>query len=197
MAEPKMLFQIRIELLGVDPPIWRRIEVPGEYNFWDLHVAIQDAMGWQDCHLHHFRLVGSTLVIGIPDKDGGDTLDTRAGWEHRIIDYFNYLSPLALYEYDFGDSWLHEVRLEDVRPRPRRGEYPRCIGGARRCPPEDCGGPHGYLELLRVMASPGDPEHSSALEYLGGEFDPERFEPAEVRFDDPVARWRVAFAEEE
>ena len=73
ITRDKVVFQIRIELLGVEPPIWRRIEVPEHYSFWDLHVAIQDAMGWQDSHVHHFRLIGSELVIGIPDEDGDDT----------------------------------------------------------------------------------------------------------------------------
>jgi len=116
MTRRKTFFQIRIELLGVDPPIWRRLEVPAEYTFWDLHVAIQDAMGWQDSHLHHFRFIGSQLVVGIPDEDGGDILDTRAGWKYQIMEHMSDQSPLVLYEYDFGDSWLHELRFEDARP---------------------------------------------------------------------------------
>lgn len=197
MSDTKVVFQIRIELLGIEPPIWRRIEVPESYSFWDLHVAIQDSMGWQDSHLHHFRLIGSELVMGIPDDDGDDTQHTQPGWVHRIMDHLHFLSPLALYEYDFGDSWLHEVRLEEVRSQVHGIRYPRCTGGARRCPPEDCGGSHGYAELLRVIASPDDPEHGSMLDWLDGDFDPDEFDHSAVRFDDPSERWRKAFAEGE
>lgn len=197
MADTRTILRIRVELLGVDPPIWRRIEVAETYSFWDLHVAIQDAMGWQDSHLHHFRLIGSDLVIGMPDEDGDDTLDTRAGWEHHVRDHLNWLTPIALYEYDFGDSWLHEIRLEEAEPRVRRMAYPRCTGGSRRCPPEDCGGAHGYAELLRVIATPGDPEYNSMMEWLGGHFDPEDFAPTAVRFSDPKVRWREVFTETE
>ena len=95
-GDRKLILQFRIELLGVEPPIWRMIQVPEDYTFWDLHVAIQDSMGWRDYHLHAFRVVGSEDVIGIPDKEGDDPLETRPGWKLRVHDYFTAECPLAV-----------------------------------------------------------------------------------------------------
>ncbi len=197
MVKREYAFQIRIELLGVEPPIWRRIQIAQTATFWDLHVAIQDAMGWQDSHLHAFRFVGSELTLGIPDEDGFDEDDTQPGWETGIFSELDYFTPLALYEYDFGDSWLHEVRFEKMVECDRKAGYPRCVDGARRCPPEDCGGAHGYEELLRVLADPDDDEHESTLAWCGGRFDPEEFEASSIRFLDPAKRWREVFEDED
>jgi hypothetical protein len=185
--------QFRIELLGVEPPVWRRIQVPADYTFWDLHVAIQDAMGWRDYHLHAFQVVGVDGVIGIPDDDWDESNPTRPGWEVQINDLFSEGRPLASYEYDFGDSWVHEIRFEGYHPAEGRRRYPCCLSGARRCPPEDCGGVPGYEDFLSVMRDPTDPAHESMQEWAGGPFDPERFEAEAVKFDDPTERWRKSF----
>lgn len=197
MARRDYAFQIRIELLGVEPPVWRRIQIAQAATFWDLHVAIQDAMGWQDSHLHAFRFVGSDLTLGIPDEDGGDDDDTQPGWRTGIRDKLGYHTPLALYEYDFGDSWLHEVRFEKMVEAEAKASAPRCVDGARRCPPEDCGGPGGYEELLRVLADPDDDDHESMREWCGGRFDPEEFDAQRVRFQDPAKRWREVFEDDD
>jgi hypothetical protein len=186
------VLQFKIELLGVDPPIWRRIQVPETYSFWDLHVAIQDAMGWRDYHLHAFRVVGSEDVIGIPDKEGDDPFETKPGWKLPVTDYLTDHSPLAVYEYDFGSSWLHEVRFEGYHTTEEGVTYPVCLGGARHRPPEDCGGVSAYDDLLKTLADPSDPEHASKLEWLGGSFDPEEFDVGAIKFDNPVERWRKA-----
>jgi len=187
------VFQLKIELLGIEPAIWRRIQVPDSYNFWDLHVAIQDAMGWSDYHLHSFNIVGSSVTIGIPDPNGEDPPDFRPGWEVKLGEFFSHFSPLGLYEYDFGDSWMHEVRFEDVYEAKPGVAYPRCLDGARHCPPEDCGGVSGYEDFLRAIADPSDPEHDMYLQWISGAFDPEEFDPAKVNFDDPAERWRLSF----
>ena len=111
------VLQFSIALQGIEPEIWRRIQVPADYNFWDLHVAIQDAMGWQDYHLHHFEIKGKgkrkEVRIGIPDFDGsGELPEVFPGWEIAVITYFNALGVEAVYEYDYGDGWLHIVKLE-------------------------------------------------------------------------------------
>jgi hypothetical protein len=167
--------------------------MPEDCSFWDLHVAIQDAMGWLDCHLHLFRLVGSEAAMGIPSEDGDDSIDTRPGWEFRVRDFLSSWSPLATYEYDFGDSWIHEVRFEDIEAAEKGVAYPRCVAGARGCPPEDVGGVHGYEEFLRALADRSHPEHEVYRKWSGGSFDPEDFDPAAVRFDNPAKRWRQAF----
>jgi hypothetical protein len=85
-----------------------------------------------------------------------------------------------IYEYDFGDGWEHEILLEKVlRPDPAV-QYPRCLGGARACPPEDCGGAGGYADFLQAISDPDHEEHDEYLDWIGGEFDPEEFELDEV-----------------
>ena len=191
------VIQFKVTLKAVRPSVWRRIEVPALYTFWDLHVAIQDAMGWSDYHLHAFRVRnrrGKIDDIGIPDDDAfeGDPA-FLPGWQVRVADYLDTVGARAVYEYDFGDDWVHELRVEAIGPRAPRVKYPRCVAGARRCPPEDCGGPYGYAELLTTIRDPSHEEHESMLEWLGGPFDPVAFDPAAVRFDNPAKRWKIAF----
>ena len=192
------VYQFRLALVGIEPPIWRRIQVPDTYSFWDLHVALQDAMGWLDYHLHVFRVpgpgTGEVEQIGIPDDDPfeGDK-PTLPGWEIPITRYFSRPGTTVPYEYDFGDGWEHELTLEAVLPRQAGRKYPVCIDGARACPPEDCGGVYGYENLLTVIQDPTNEEHESMLEWIGGGFDPDRFDPKRVLFDDPARRYKLAF----
>jgi hypothetical protein len=103
------VYQFKVELKDVNPPIWRRILVPSDYTFWALHVAIQDAMGWNDSHLHEFRIddprMGSQFSIGIPDQEIVDDPQFLASWEIAIAELFSPSNPDALYIYDFGDWW--------------------------------------------------------------------------------------------
>jgi hypothetical protein len=188
MAE--FAFQFRMELLHFSPTIWRRIVVPSTYTFWDLHVAIQDAMGWKDTHLHLFRLVGTEDTYGIPSEDGDDMFPVLAGWETLIENHFDHMRPLALYEYDFGDGWLHSVLFETVEQRDPSVKLPVCTGGERHCPPEDCGGVDGYRDVLATLADKGHPEHASVRRWVGPRFDPEKFDPQRVKFMDPRRRLR-------
>ena len=195
---PGEVYEFKVVLLEVAPPVWRTIQVPGTCSFWDLHVAIQDSMGWLDYHLHLFRVkrpdTGDAVQIGIPDDDAfeGDE-PILPGWEVAIADYFTHPGAVARYEYDFGDGWEHEVTLEAIVPRQKGMRLPRCLGGERACPPEDCGGPPGYENLIAVIGDPSHEEHDSMLQWLGGRFDPERFNAKTVKFDDPRKRWALAF----
>ena len=193
-------FQFKITLKDVKPAIWRRIQTPATYSFWDLHVAIQDAMGWQDRHLHEFQILdpekGELHSIGIPDDD---ELQTDAvvvpGWERAVARYFSKENPLARYVYDFGDDWHHEVILEQDDPGAQPLKQPVCLDGSGACPPEDCGGPAGYAEFLRAIKKPGSPRGGELLEWVGGSFNPRAFKAQDVTFDDPGARWAWSFDE--
>lgn len=193
----RKVFQFKISLKEIRPTIWRRIQVPGNYSFWDFHVAIQDAMGWQDYHLHAFRIFNPRLEkveeIGIPDENW--ELETLPGWEYFISDYFSFENAKADYEYDFGDSWEHEILLEEIFPKEKNKKYPRSIAGERACPPEDCGGFPGYQHFLEAISDPGHPEREDFLMWVGGSFESDRFDPQKIRFDDPKKRWRIAFSE--
>ena len=184
------IFQFKIALYDTSPPIWRRIQVPGSYSFWDLHVAIQDAMGWEDCHLHEFEIIahpsGDLVCIGFPDEDFGRVV--LAGWKNRIAKHLSLDNPNFSYKYDFGDDWEHIMQLENVSPREEAVDYPRCIEGDRACPPEDCGGVGGYYNLVEAMKDPESEQYEEMIEWLGEEYDPEVFDPNEVLFDDPATR---------
>ena len=200
MGEP--ILQFKVTLRGIRPQIWRRLQVPASYTFWDLHVAIQDAMGWADCHLHAFRIEHpdseSLEVLGIPNEEWiPGQQATVPGWEIQILDYFQTLGDKAEYEYDFGDSWIHDVVLEEMLPPERGAEYPRCLAGRRACPPEDCGGIPGYKELIEVMNDPAHERRTNLVDWLGKGYEPESFDAAKVRFDDPEERWQRAFSSPE
>jgi len=197
MARIKQVFQFKVSLLGIRPEIWRRIQVPETYSFWDLHVAIQDAMGWMDYHLHEFKIlnqkIGEKVSIGIPDPDMLDDIEMLPCWELAISDYFSMENPQSDYEYDFGDGWQHVVQLEEIIPEDPKIAYPICIAGEQACPPEDCGGDWGYQNLLKILSNPADEEYESMLTWVGGKYDPDHFDPAEITFDDPRERWEIAF----
>lgn len=188
----KRIYQFKITLEDISPPIWRRIQVPETYSFWDLHVAIQDAMGWWDSHLHAFRFKGQP-EIGIPVGEFPEQGEVLAGWQIQIDEYFRRVGDSVRYEYDFGDGWNHEVLLEGILLKEKGKRYPRCIDGERACPPEDCGGPLGYYELLEIISDPHHEEHEETMVWLGGKYNPERFNPKNVKFDNPHERWQYAF----
>jgi hypothetical protein len=197
---PNTAHRFHIKLEGIDPPVWRRIRVPSSYSFWDLHVAIQDAMGWLDCHLHRFHVrnpeTGELASIGIPDDEPYlDEPPCLAGWGVPIARYFVKEGDAASYEYDFGDDWRHTVALEGVDTIRKDERRLSCLGGERRCPPEDCGGIHGYAEMLEVIADVSHPEHEVMLQWLGGAYDAQAFSPSDVTFDNPTVRWRQAFSD--
>jgi hypothetical protein len=194
------VLQFKIEMAGIRPAIWRRILVPSDYNFWDLHVAIQDAMGWKDYHLHHFEIMGkgkrNEVHIGIPDFDGfPDLQEVYPGWEIWVLAYFNDLGIEAGYLYDYGDDWWHRVKLEGYIHREMNTKYPLCTGGERACPPEDCGGVSGYAEVIKILSDPRHPDHKDMRRWAGKDWDPEKFDPGSIRFDNPYKRWKYAFLE--
>jgi hypothetical protein len=192
------IFQFRISLQGIEPLVWRRILVPASYSFWDLHVAIQDSMGWLDYHLHIFRIRQkihhSEIEIGIPNEDRfEDETEILPGWEIPIADYYRDVGVTSIYEYDFGDNWKHEITFEGILLRENGQKYPKCIGGAQACPPEDCGGIGGYQELLEVISNPKNEGYEDMIAWLGGKYDPSKFDPDMVKFDNPKKRWKIAF----
>jgi hypothetical protein len=195
-VRPSLVHQFLIVLSNTEPLVWRRIQVPEDYSFWDLHVAIQDAMGWLDYHLHEFTVAdvekGRVIRLGIPDEDFPDERPCIPDWEVLVSDYFRDGSP-ALYRYDFGDGWHHAVIDEGIADAEPALGYPRCLGGANARPPEDCGGTTGFEQFKRAISDPDHPEHEEYLVWVGGHYDPEAFDPSAVRFDDPRERWKLAF----
>ncbi|MEI7811219.1 MAG: plasmid pRiA4b ORF-3 family protein [Ignavibacteria bacterium] len=191
--KPDEVYQFKITLSGSKPPIWRRILVPSNYSFSDLHVAIQDSMGWLDYHLHAFEMknpaTGFNVEIGIPNEEY-EAFDRKVLHEHKIkiSKYFNKDNNTARYEYDFGDSWIHKIRLEKIIPAVAGEKYPKCTAGKMACPPEDCGGIYGYYHMLSILSDPGNEEYEEISEWIDEGFDPVLFVPEDVFFSDPTAQ---------
>jgi hypothetical protein len=202
-GKPNIIFQFRFELVGIEPSIWRRVQVPSKYSFWDLYVAIQDSMGWIDYHLHAFRVrmphKRKIVEIGIPTDDYFDE-PVLPGWQIPITDYFTEPGKSAPYEYDFGDGWEHNILLEGILLKEKGARYPKCVAGERACPPEDCGGLPGYYELVEILKNPKHPEFRDHIGWLKGHaknyypYEPDQFNPEKVEFWNPKKRWKIAFS---
>ena len=171
------IYQLKITLKNIKPPVWRRVEVPANIKLSQLHDVIQTVMGWYDYHLQSFEIGGVEFFANKEDlSEFGGTLTSKA----KLNDYLVVEKQKANYTYDFGDDWKHEILLEAIKDAEKGVTYPRCIGGKRNCPPEDCGGAYGYMELLEILKNPKHPEHEEMLEWVGGGFDPEEFDVALV-----------------
>ena len=135
---PGLRLQYLVVLAGTDPLVWRRIQVPATYSFWDLHVAIQDAMGWLDCHLHQFLALdprsGTTVLLGIPDRDLPDDRSVTASWTEFPIDYVAGDPPPMQYTYDFRRQLAARCPLRGLRAGRRASQEARLTGRCRRMP---------------------------------------------------------------
>ncbi len=175
-----MIYQIKVSLKGIRPPIWRRIQVRDNTTLYKLHRIPQVVMGWEDYHLHEFEIDGESY--GPPQDEFTDPF----GFSETIIEKKVKLSEVIraekfrfLYTYDFGDNWRHELLVEKIVPVEKGQQYPVCLKGKRACPPEDCGGAWGYQDLLEAREHPDDPECRELLEWAG-EFDPKEFDLDEI-----------------
>ena len=170
-----MNYQFKITLLDIEPAIWRRIVVP-DCALVDLHDFIQAVFGWDNGHPHEF-LINGIRYTG--PALGGNDFGIEVEDETQIL--LSTLLPKSrrkarwIYEYDFGDSWRHEILFERFPPSDPTLKYPVCLEGARACPPDNCGGPWGYGGLLAALSDPAHEEHEATMEWLGS-FDPEKFD---------------------
>ncbi len=158
------IWQLKITLDEIKPPIWRRLKVSGNTDLRQLHGILQRAMGWTNSHLHLFR-VGEKLY-GEPDAEWAMKVEDEG--ETRLQRISPKPGDRFIYEYDFGDGWCHKIVVEKVLPPDPGVKYAVCLDGRRACPPEDCGGAPGYERLLHSLADPSHEEHESNLEWLGG-----------------------------
>jgi hypothetical protein len=169
------VYVIKVTLVGTKPPIWRRILVPREITLRNLHRTLQTVMGWTNAHLHQFVLPG-TSNFGLAQERGEQIANENRTTLGALLEF---PGAKLLYEYDFGDSWRHELVLERVLVGDESFRQV-CVAGERQCPPEDSGGPQGYAELLLEFAHEAHPEHESVREWLGEDFAPGCFEPDEI-----------------
>ncbi len=174
--KPAPVYQLKVALKHIKPPIWRRVQVK-DCTLASLHDLIQDVMGWEDYHLHVFEIGGEQYGDPLQWQDdfGGDP---EVGNEGKVK--VRQLAARGVkafgYVYDMGDNWEHTIQIEKVLEAEAGVRYPRCIAGKRACPPEDCGGPWGYGDFLEAIQNPAHPRHKELLEWVGDEFDPEAFD---------------------
>ncbi len=171
-----VIYQVKATLTEVRPPVWRRLLVPSSISLRKFHDILQIAFGWTDSHLHEFKVRGQSYGIPHSEYPNSTRNEARVRLDRVLVKHKDSM----VYEYDFGDSWVHKITLEKVLSVASGVRVPRCIGGARACPPEDCGGPVGYAELLKAIQDPFHPEHEDMVAWVGGDLDPNWFELAEV-----------------
>jgi hypothetical protein len=188
------LYQFKITLSGIQPLIWRRIQVKN-CTLDKLHEHIQTAMGWTNSHLHHFRIDGKRFGDPLLMEEDFDEMNYQDSTITKIREVMpRGGKPLRFeYEYDFGDSWSHEVLFEGC-PRAVAGfRYPVCVEGERACPPEDIGGTSGYRDFIETLVDVDHEEHEGSLNWIGGHFDPEGFDAAKAtrRMRRGLPNWRL------
>ncbi|MFH1370449.1 MAG: plasmid pRiA4b ORF-3 family protein [Planctomycetota bacterium] len=187
-TQPVQIHELKITLCGSKPLIWRHIAVPSDMHLSDLHEVIQIVMGWTNSHLHQFiasdRSRKEYRSLG---KSGYTHLDRRLSDprfeledtenENKVM--LSNLVPAVkskfIYEYDFGDSWEHLIEVVKIGPPAESVKYPVCLAGKFACPPDDSGGIWGYYDMLEVLKNPKHKDYEETLEWMGRDFNPERF----------------------
>jgi hypothetical protein len=173
------VYQLKISLRNIRPPIWRRVQVYSDITLDELHKVIQIVMGWTESHLHQFEIGETDYSIPsvLEGPFGEKPKDERRAKLSKVAPQekskFGYL-------YDFGDSWEHEILVEKILPAAEGQYYPVCLTGKRAGPPDDCGGPWGYADFVEAIKDPKHPDHEDLLEWIGGEFDPEAFDLEDI-----------------
>ncbi len=176
----KKIYQIKISLNGSKPNIWRRILISPDVKLSDFHQIIQTTMGWENSHLHQFIKDNTFYTVRMADDDFWNELNNVDYKNMKISDLLAKEKERILYEYDFGDGWMHTIFLEKILFSDDKIKYPVCTDGEMGCPPEDCGGIWGYSDMLEIVRDPEHGEYENYIEWLGEEFNPEYFDKNEV-----------------
>lgn len=191
-AKPSaIIYHLKVTLLGTKPAVWRCLQVPGNANLGWLHAVLQVTMGWTNSHLHHFMTSEARYSDPRNNEDMGfgeepDRDESKA----TLAQVVPLQGTQFAYEYDFGDSWEHQVIVEKILPSdPASAGKALCLSGARACPPEDCGGVWGYGDLLKIIKDPKHEDHGSIMEWLGGKFDPKAFDLGSVNLHLQKLKW--------
>jgi hypothetical protein len=206
MSKDKKVYQFKVSLNDVKPPVWRRFLIPADASFWALHVAIQDCFGWIGYHLHRFYIGPAwdtnSILISMPNPVHGAFAledDCSEGEldevETKIEQLISREQKTANYIYDFGDNWIHKIQLEQIHPFDKNANYPQLIKGKRACPWEDSGGPRGYQYKLEILRDKDHEYHQEILDWVGvdsyEDLDLENFDPKSIEFSDPAEELKL------
>jgi len=175
------VFQLKVTLGEVTPPVWRRVRMPGDIKLHECHELLQVLMGWTNSHLHRFKIDGQEFAPKWSEYEMTVVRDERRVTLERAV---KLAGESFQYDYDFGDGWKHEILIEETLPWEKGSWIPVCLAGAGACPPEDCGGPYGYADLLEAVADPNHEQHEELNVWLNGDrnikFNPGHFNLALV-----------------
>jgi len=162
-----MIYVFHIKLEETEPEVWRRIVVPTDYTFYQLHKAIQGAFGWENSHLFQFSQSGlmDKICYGYAGDDIDPEITTIDARKTRISKIFKKAGQTYCYIYDFGDGWTHQILLEKIEQKDMYVPY--CLDGSGACPPEDVGGISGYYEMVKILKKKQHPEKDSYIQWLG------------------------------
>jgi len=169
------VYRLRVALLETTPPIWRRFVVPSGVTLHRLHLILQKVMGWTNSHLYSFKIGPDEYAMPDPDNELYE-LPFKNSKRVKLSQLLKKKGQIFQYVYDFGDNWTHQLVVEDIFPRDPFTIHLSCLGGERACPPEDCGGVHGYADLLRTISDPQHEDYLDMMTWLGGYFDAEAFD---------------------
>jgi hypothetical protein len=172
-------YLMKIQLLDIEPKIWRRVVVPADITLDRLHDVIQIVMGWTNSHLHTFTIGKKRYTEFRESKEDG----LECG-RYRLVDLIKQKGRSFRYLYDFGDGWEHELTIEENNYFiPERGIELTCLNGERACPPEDVGGVPGYVEFCKILQDPHHEEYKTYMEWSGGDYDSEKFDVNSVNLE--------------
>jgi len=168
------IYQVVVTIRGIRPPIWRRLLIPADLFLHDFHKVLQTAMGWDNQHVHLF--LKGKKIFGMKETGWMESGDSQDYTAIRVNDLLRRPGDKMVYHYDMGDDWMHDVVLENVTEPVPDIYYPLCVDGARECPPEDCGGPQGYKEMIEAVKDPSSPHHRFFKALFPEGMDPEYFD---------------------
>jgi hypothetical protein len=169
-----MIYELMVNISDIEPPIWRKLSVPGNYSLGDLHTILQIAFGWDSCHLHEFT-VGTMRYGPEPEEifDGADPVNDE--YDVCLDDLHLRKRQKFVYIYDFGDTWQHIITVSQVIPAAPGPEQLCCLDGKRAGPLEDSGGPWSYCNMLEILKNPDHKEYEDIYDWAG-DVDPEYFD---------------------
>jgi hypothetical protein len=171
--DPQLL-ALQIKLQGIKPMIMREVLVRNTITFEKLHTIIQTTMGWDNAHLYEFMKGNQRVVTSLKEEMPAPGVQLYSMRSTQVAMFLNEPKNKALYMYDFGDDWAHDLTVAKVLPDDPKVVHPVCLKAARACPPEDCGGVPGYLDILEMLKSDEPNEDFEEIrEWLGDDFDPE------------------------
>jgi hypothetical protein len=169
------IYQLKVTLRFTEPPVWRRLLVPARLTLEQLHDVLQTAMGWDNCHMHEFRIGDRHFGTPEPEDQFMEMPSVESERTASLSSVLQRLRAKITYTYDFGDGWEHSIVLEKRLAAAPEASYPVCTGGELACPPEDCGGIPGFYNLIEAIADPDHERHEEMIEWVGKDFAPQAF----------------------